>query len=223
MAFEGTKPKQKIFKSNPLQDVQLRRPVKGLLDFLQWKGFVGDDDILVLTDNKGKTVGYLDMVTILGKDLDFVYGQGSDGASQIIRDYNSFLRSYLMDFDILITQMPADTQDQQSSWAFELAKLENELRHYEKGSRAYDQGLIRRKELKRQLGRARFVQNNIEHEAYTAFIYGETEKETRRLREQFKHTGGSALDTRKMEREQKEYILAVLQDPTRQLKGGTDE
>lgn len=215
MAFK-TASKKPLFK-----DVQLRRPIKNELDFLNWKSFTGRDDLLVLCDNKGTTTGYMDMVTILGKDLDFIYGAGSEGASTILKDYHLLLKVFLSDFDILITQMPADTGKQQVSWSNMLGKLEQELRTLDPKTNAYEQALIRRDLLRTQLRNIRDVEHKVMHEAYTAFIYGKTEQETRRNRDTFRNVGGTALETRLMQRKQKEYILEVLLDPTRQLKGET--
>lgn len=213
MAF-NKKQKQPFFK-----DIQMKRPVNKLTAFLRWKGFEGTDDLLVLSDANGDTTGYLEMITIYGKDLDFVYGKGSAGASQIIQDYHSFLRTYLEDFDILITQMPADARVQTTSWSNELAKIEQEMGATSPQNKRYKQLLMRHKIVKTELNHTRFVEQNLSHEAYTAFVYGETKAEVRQQRQAFMNSGGTALSTSLMTRKQKEFILSIMMDPTIQLKG----
>lgn len=202
------------------KDVQLHRAKKGLLGYLQWKGFTDDDDqLLKLTNHEGETIGYLDMLEVLGKDLDYVYGAGSDAASQIVYGYQTLLNTYTEDFDILITQMPADTHVQQQNFSRLLQEINVTIQQTSKDAPNYKQLLQRRKVAQRQLNHAQFVADHIDHEAYTVFIYGDTAADTIRLRQQFKQLGGSAVTTRDKPLADKEAVLALLANPGRQLYG----
>ena len=105
--------KAKKQKFSLKQLAELRRPQVGVLDLLPFKRFEGDDNLLVLAGENKQDAGYMDMLTIYGKDLDFVYGVGSEGASNIIRDYHLLLNTFTSDFDIIITRMAAETTIQQ--------------------------------------------------------------------------------------------------------------
>ena len=81
----GFKQKKKN-KLSIKQLAELQRPQVSLLDLLPFKRSEGKDNLLVLSGEDKKDAGYMDMLTIYGKDLDFVYGVGSEGASNITRE-----------------------------------------------------------------------------------------------------------------------------------------
>lgn len=196
--------------------VELRRPKVDALSLLPYKRFVGEDNLLLLVDEKGEEAGYMEMLTILGKDLDFVYGQNSEGASAIIRDYHLLLNTYTTDFDIVITQMAAETTVQQRAWLAQRDTISTQLAS-ERDPRKYKQLQIRYQLVERQLASLRHVAEKVKHQSYTAFIYGDSVEETRLHRDIFMSSGGQAITTKTMSLDKKHTMLAILQDPTQQL------
>jgi len=195
---------------------ELRRPKVDALSLLPYKRFVGEDNLLLLVDEKGEEAGYMEMLTILGKDLDFVYGQNSEGASAIIRDYHLLLNTYTTDFDIVITQMAAETTVQQRAWLAQRDTISTQLAS-EHDPRKYKQLQVRYQLVERQLASLRHVAEKVKHQSYTAFIYGDSVEETRLHREIFMSSGGQAITTKTMSLDKKHTMLAILQDPTQQL------
>lgn len=196
--------------------VELRRPKVDALSLLPYKRFVGEDNLLLLVDERGEEAGYMEMLTILGKDLDFVYGQNSEGASAIIRDYHLLLNTYTTDFDIVITQMAAETTVQQRAWLAQRDTISTQLAS-ERDPRKYKQLQIRYQLVERQLASLRHVAEKVKHQSYTAFIYGDSVEETRLHRDIFMSSGGQAITTKTMSLDKKHTMLAILQDPTQQL------
>ncbi|WP_270319475.1 hypothetical protein [Weissella cibaria] len=195
---------------------ELRRPKVDALSLLPYKRFVGEDNLLLLVDEKGEEAGYMEMLTILGKDLDFVYGQNSEGASAIIRDYHLLLNTYTTDFDIVITQMAAETTVQQRAWLAQRDTISTQLAT-ERDPRKYKQLQVRYQLVERQLASLRHVAEKVKHQSYTAFIYGDSVEETRLHRDIFMSSGGQAITTKTMSLDKKHTMLAILQDPTQQL------
>ncbi|MGY4735456.1 hypothetical protein ACU6W1_05990 [Weissella cibaria] len=195
---------------------ELRRPKVDALSLLPYKRFVGEDNLLLLVDEKGEEAGYMEMLTILGKDLDFVYGQNSEGASAIIRDYHLLLNTYTTDFDIVITQMAAETNVQQRAWLAQRDTISTQLAT-ERDPRKYKQLQVRYQLVERQLASLRHVAEKVKHQSYTAFIYGDSVEETRLHRDIFMSSGGQAITTKTMSLDKKHTMLAILQDPTQQL------
>lgn len=195
---------------------ELRRPKVDALSLLPYKRFVGEDNLLLLVDEKGEEAGYMEMLTILGKDLDFVYGQNSEGASAIIRDYHLLLNTYTTDFDIVITQMAAETTVQQRAWLAQHDTISTQLAS-ERDPRKYKQLQVRYQLVERQLASLRHVAEKVKHQSYTAFIYGDSVEETRLHRDIFMSSGGQAITTKTMSLDKKHTMLAILQDPTQQL------
>lgn len=195
---------------------ELRRPKVDALSLLPYKRFVGEDNLLLLVDEKGEEAGYMEMLTILGKDLDFVYGQNSEGASAIIRDYHMLLNTYTTDFDIVITQMAAETTVQQRAWLAQRDTISTQLAS-ERDPRKYKQLQVRYQLVERQLASLRNVAEKVKHQSYTAFIYGDSVEETRLHRDIFMSSGGQAITTKTMSLDKKHTMLAILQDPTQQL------
>ena len=195
---------------------ELRRPKVDALSLLPYKRFVGEDNLLLLVDEKGEEAGYMEMLTILGKDLDFVYGQNSEGASAIIRDYHLLLNTYTTDFDIVITQMAAETTVQQRAWLAQRDTISTQLAS-ERDPRKYKQLQVRYQLVERQLANLRHVAEKVKHQSYTAFIYGDSVEETRLHRDIFMSSGGQAITTKTMSLDKKHTMLAILQDPTQQL------
>ncbi|AWF95690.1 hypothetical protein [Weissella cibaria] len=195
---------------------ELRRPKVDALSLLPYKRFVGEDNLLLLVDEKGEEAGYMEMLTILGKDLDFVYGQNSEGASAIIRDYHLLLNTYTTDFDIVITQMAAETTVQQRAWLAQRDTISTQLAS-ERDPRKYKQLQVRYQLVERQLASLRHVAEKVKHQSYTAFIYGDSVEETRLHRDIFMSSGGQAITTKTMSLDKKHTMLAILQDPTQQL------
>lgn len=209
--------KRKSSKVLNAKDVVSFRSTMPLVSLLPWQKFEGTDNLLRLANEDGEPDGYLDMLSIEGKDLDFVYGVGSDGASRIIQDYHMLLNTYLSDFDILITKMPASTTIQQRSWINNRDQILKELQN------SSDVNL--REQLQRRymaaekiVGKLQTVEDVVVHQAYTALIYGDSMRETRENRDSFIRLGGMAINAKRVSLKQKKNILSMLQDPTRQLK-----
>ncbi|MFH0349141.1 hypothetical protein ACG92U_02570 [Leuconostoc citreum] len=59
---------------------------------------------------------YADMLNLPGKDLDFLNAEGDKSSNAIIADFHQLLSVYVEDFDIFVSQLPADTRIQQVSW-----------------------------------------------------------------------------------------------------------
>lgn len=208
--------KAKKQKFSLKQLAELRRPQVGVLDLLPFKRFEGDDNLLVLAGENKQDAGYMDMLTIYGKDLDFVYGVGSEGASNIIRDYHLLLNTFTSDFDIIITRMAAETTIQQRAWLANRQAIDQEMAETT-DQRRYRQLQLRYQLVTRQIESLRHVAENVKHQSYTAFIYGESSAETRTAREIFMSSGGRAITAQPMSLDKKKTMLQILQDPTQQL------
>ena len=208
--------KAKKQKFSLKQLAELRRPQVGVLDLLPFKRFEGDDNLLVLAGENKQDAGYMDMLTIYGKDLDFVYGVGSEGASNIIRDYHLLLNTFTSDFDIIITRMAAETTIQQRAWLANRQAIDQEMAQTT-DQRRYRQLQLRYQLVTRQIESLRHVAENVKHQSYTAFIYGESSAETRTAREIFMSSGGRAITAQPMSLDKKKTMLQILQDPTQQL------
>ena len=208
--------KAKKQKFSLKQLAELRRPQVGVLDLLPFKRFEGDDNLLVLAGENKQDAGYMDMLTIYGKDLDFVYGVGSEGASNIIRDYHLLLNTFTSDFDIIITRMAAETTIQQRAWLANRQAIDQEMARTT-DQRRYRQLQLRYQLVTRQIESLRHVAENVKHQSYTAFIYGESAAETRTAREIFMSSGGRAITAQPMSLDKKKTMLQILQDPTQQL------
>ena len=208
--------KAKKQKFSLKQLAELRRPKVGVLDLLPFKRFEGDDNLLVLAGENKQDAGYMDMLTIYGKDLDFVYGVGSEGASNIIRDYHLLLNTFTSDFDIIITRMAAETTIQQRAWLANRQAIDQEMAQTT-DQRRYRQLQLRYQLVTRQIESLRHVAENVKHQSYTAFIYGESAAETRTAREIFMSSGGRAITAQPMSLDKKKTMLQILQDPTQQL------
>lgn len=208
--------KAKKQKFSLKQLAELRRPQVGVLDLLPFKRFEGDDHLLVLAGENKQDAGYMDMLTIYGKDLDFVYGVGSEGASNIIRDYHLLLNTFTSDFDIIITRMAAETTIQQRAWLANRQAIDLEMAQTT-DKRRYRQLQLRYQLVTRQIESLRHVAENVKHQSYTAFIYGESAAETRTAREIFMSSGGRAITAQPMSLDKKKTMLQILQDPTQQL------
>lgn len=211
MSFKQKKPKKTLSISKMAETV---RPKVPLLEILPFKHFEGTDNLLVLADDTGKDGSYLDMLTIIGKDLDFVYGANSEGAGRIIWDYHMLLNVYTTDFDILITQISAETVVQQQAW---LANRDRIAMAQETDTCRYRQLQIQYELTDRQIKNLRHVAEKVKHQSYTAFIYGDNTAEARLNRDIFMNSGGQAITTKKMSLEKKKTMLSILQDPTQQL------
>ncbi|MFL2043606.1 hypothetical protein [Weissella hellenica] len=208
--------KAKKQKFSLKQLAELRRPQVGVLDLLPFKRFEGDDNLLVLAGENKQDAGYMDMLTIYGKDLDFVYGVGSEGASNIIRDYHLLLNTFTSDFDIIITRMAAETTIQQRAWLANRQAIDQEMAQTT-DQRRYRQLQLRYQLVNCQIESLRHVAENVKHQSYTAFIYGESAAETRTAREIFMSSGGRAITAQPMSLDKKKTMLQILQDPTQQL------
>lgn len=188
-----------------------------LYEFIPYSKLVGPDNLLELRDSaKGITsdpTGYMDMLTILGKDLYFMDGSSGIDSTDMIRGFDELLTTYVGDWDIVIAQMPAETSVQQASWGRELSKINEELNNAQT-ERAYLQILARREIALGEIAMGQQVEDMVTHEEYTAFIYGETQAETRQLRQEFQEKGGVAIQTRRMSKERKQSLLKLINDPT---------
>ena len=83
--------------------------------------------------------------------------------------------------------------------------------------RRYRQLQLRYQLVTRQIESLRHVAENVKHQSYTAFIYGESAAETRTAREIFMSFGGRAITAQPMSLDKKKTMLQILQDPTQQL------
>jgi hypothetical protein len=211
MAFK--KKRSRVLNAKDVVSFRAQMP---LISMLPWQKFEGSDNLLRLANEDGEHDGYMEMLTIEGKDLDFVYGVGSDGASRIIQDYHTLLNTYLSDFDIIITKMPASTTIQQRSWIIIRDQILTDLQNTS-DAKLLDQLQRRYKAAERIINDLHTVEEAVVHQAYTAFIYGNTPSETREQRETFIRLGGTAINASRMSLKQKKNILSMLQDPTRQL------
>ncbi|MFH7316281.1 hypothetical protein ACHWP0_07800 [Weissella cibaria] len=208
------KKRESIFSKVKL--AELSRPKVDALSLFPYKRFEGEDNLLALVDETGADAGYMDMLTIIGKDLDFVYGVNSEGASAIIRDYHLLLNTYTTDFDIVITQMPAETSTQQRAWVAQRDLISQQIA-MERDTRKYKQLQVRYQIVERQLAALRNVADKVKHQAYTAFIHGDSPAELRLNREIFMSSGGRAITTKTMSLEKKKLMLSIMEDPTQQL------
>ncbi|MCS9992733.1 hypothetical protein EFL69_06520 [Weissella confusa] len=208
------KKREPIFSKVKL--AELSRPKVDALSLFPYKRFEGEDNLLALVDETGADAGYMDMLTIIGKDLDFVYGVNSEGASAIIRDYHLLLNTYTTDFDIVITQMPAETSTQQRAWVAQRDIISQQIAT-ERDTRKYKQLQVRYQIVERQLAALRYVADKVKHQAYTAFIYGDSPAELRLNRDIFMSSGGRAIKTKTMSLEKKKLMLSIMEDPTQQL------
>ncbi|GAK31058.1 hypothetical protein WOSG25_070350 [Weissella oryzae SG25] len=208
--------KKKESRTLNVKDVVAFRQSLPLVSLLPWQSFEGTDNLLRLANSEGESEGYMEMLSIEGKDLDFVYGKGTDGASRIIQDYHTLLNTYVNDFDIVITRMAASTTKQQRSWINTRDRILQDLQtvHNDKARERLQKRYLGVQKILRQL---EIVEDVVVHQAYTVFIYGETMAETRERRELFTRLGNQAVKTGKMSLKQKKDILAMLQDPTQQL------
>lgn len=195
---------------------ELKRKVAGIKTVLPFKRFEGPDNLLVLADEEGKDAGYMEMLTILGKDLDFVFGVNSEGSTNIIRDFHTFLNTYTTDFDIVITQMAAETTTQQNAWLAVRDRVSAEMA-VERDAKRYKQLQVRYQLAEKEIGRLKTVADKVKHQSYMAFIYGDSAQEARMYRDIFMGSGGRAITSKQISLDKKKTMLQILQDPSLQL------
>ena len=94
---------------------------------------------------------YADMLNLPGKDLDFLNAEGDKSSNAIIADFHQLLSVYVEDFDIFVSQLPADTRIQQASWGQELVRVESQLNSVDLDDRHYQQLLMMRQTILQEI------------------------------------------------------------------------
>jgi hypothetical protein len=165
---------------------------------------------------------YLDMLNIPGKDLDFISSEGVNSDKTVIEAFHRFLTIYVPDFDIIVSQLPADTKTQQSAWSGHLAEIDDELRITD-DQRRYDQLLQQRRYVLMQIETDKNVVEKITHQEYTAFIYADSLKKLDQNRLMFLKEGGQAFQAQTVSVKRKQMILYQINNPADMLNGGQRE
>ncbi|MBK0040771.1 MULTISPECIES: hypothetical protein [unclassified Leuconostoc] len=162
---------------------------------------------------------YLDMLNIPGKDLDFISSDGANSDKSVIESFHRFLTIYVSDFDIIVSQLPADTKTQKAAWSGRLAEIDQALRDVATQAR-YDQLLQQRQYVLMQIETDNNVVEKITHQEYTAFIYGDSIKKLDQYRTMFLTEGGQAFQAQEVSAKRKRMILYQLNNPAEMLTGG---
>lgn len=204
-----------------LQNVQIRtkrRKKLSIVDMIGYSKFVGKDNLLELRDPKDaanpEVIGYMDMITIIGKDLNFLDDSNGSEDIDIIRGFYELLSSYVDDWDSIVSQMPADTSIQQAAWATNLDAISKEMGETTDSQR-YQQLQARYQLTLNEMEMDKVIVDKVTHQTYVAFIYGNTKGETRRLVKEFKALGGNSVVTEKMPLIRKEMMLKLFNNPKR--------
>ena len=160
---------------------------------------------------------FMDMLNLPGKDLDFLNKDGQNGALDILRDFHRLLTVYTPDFDIKVSQMPAETKKQQAAWATQLATIDNDLRQ-DNTQRQYNQLLMRRQWIIDEINYAKTHVASIRHQDYTIFLYAETLAELTRYRNKFIAESHMAFDPKPISLIRKKAILYQINNPGDNIK-----
>lgn len=217
MALSTKKEKQKLSKTiGDVFSTVRKREEFDFTNFFTAKRLVKPENLLELKDD----MGFVAFLNIPGKDLDFINSDGDNGAAEVIRKYHYFLNVYLDDWDVIISQLPADTTQQQISWADNVDKINIEMAFEYDDPRKYDQILARRKFSENQIYINRGAGEIITHQDYTALIHGKTITETMELREKFIEVGGAALNPTPLSTERIEMLIKLINDPVQNIDEG---
>lgn len=189
-----------------------RHPVP-IWNFLPYKKILSQrPNYLLLADDT-----YLEMMNLPGKDLDFLNADGFDGSNQTIIDYYALLSAYTADFDILISQLPADTRLQQSAWGQRLNEIESELMQPISDQKRTQLIAARNwasSEMKTDLN----IVSQVTHQEYTLFLYGDTIKQLDERKQMFLNLSRSAFTPTSINVERKEMILRQINNPGDRLE-----
>ncbi|CAM3168040.1 hypothetical protein [Leuconostoc rapi] len=168
---------------------------------------------ILLTDDT-----YADMLNLPGKDLDFLNAEGDKSSNAIIADFHQLLSIYVEDFDIFVSQLPADTRIQQASWGHELVKIENELNSADLDDRHYQQLLMMRQTILQEINIEKNVVGDIKHQEYTAVIYGKTIAALEKNRRDFIAHAGMAFTPEPVSLARKKMVMYQINNPGETLE-----
>lgn len=212
----GIKAKQKQ-KSNALtkvkQSITNRKPIPMYFalpykDILNQKG----NPILLADDT------YADMLNLPGKDLDFLNTDGDKSSNAIIADFHQLLSVYVDDFDIFVSQLPADTRRQQAAWGQELVAVEDELNRGGLDDRHYQQLLMMRHTILQEISIEKNIVGDIKHQEYTAVIYGKTTAALEKNRRDFISHAGMAFTPEPVSLARKKMVMYQINNPGETLE-----
>lgn len=161
---------------------------------------------------------YADLLNLPGKDLDFLDAEGANSSKSIIADFHTLLSTYLEDFDIKISQLPADTRVQQATWGKELIKVEAQMSDDSLDERHYNQLLQMRQTILREISLEKDVVSDIKHQEYTAVIYGKTLAALEKNRRDFIANAGLAFTPEPVTLERKKMVLYQINNPGETLE-----
>lgn len=212
MALKNKNQKKVNNFSKIIQKRSNRKPVP-IWNFLPYKRILPQrPHYLLLADDT-----YLEMMNLPGKDLDFLNADGFDGSNQTIIDFYALLSAYTPDFDILISQLPADTRVQQSAWGQRLNEIETELAQAQTDQRRTQLIAARNwatAEIKTDIN----IVSQVTHQEYTLFLYGETIKQLDERKRLFLSLCRKAFTPNSISVERKEMILQQINNPGDRLE-----
>ncbi|CAK1253719.1 hypothetical protein [Fructobacillus tropaeoli] len=212
MALKNTNKQKTRNLTKIIQKRSDRKPVS-VWDFLPYKKFlVQRPNYLLLADDT-----YLEMMNLPGKDLDFLNADGFDGSNQTIIDFYALLSAYTPDFDILISQLPADTKLQQSAWGQRLNDIEAELMQPISDQRR-TQLIAARNWATAEIQTDMNIVSQVTHQEYTLFLYGDTIKQLDERKQLFLSLSRSAFTPTTINVERKEMILRQINNPGERLE-----
>lgn len=212
MALKNKNQKRVNNFSKIIQKRSNRKPVP-IWKFLPYKKILSQrPNYLLLADDT-----YLEMMNLPGKDLDFLNADGFDGSNQIIVDFYALLSAYTPDFDILISQLPADTRVQQSAWGQRLNEIEKELSQRISDQRR-TQLIAARNWANSEIQTDINIVSQVTHQEYTLFLYGETIKQLEERKRLFLSLSRTAFTPAPISVERKEMILRQINNPGDRLE-----
>ncbi|GAK31548.1 hypothetical protein WOSG25_110260 [Weissella oryzae SG25] len=191
-----------------------------LTQFIAYKKIYRDRENVVELNND---LGFITFLNIPGRDLDFINSEGTEGAAEVIAQYHRFLNVYLDDWDVIISQLPADTTEQKLAWLDLQNRIDQELAQIQ-DQRLYDQALARRQFATEQIQIAINVGEQITHQDYTAVVHGNSISSVLEKRERFMQEAANSLSPTPMKYERIMMLLRQLNNPTENIEaGGVDE
>ena len=213
MGLKTTKQKRSLNLTYVKNKIESHQPIPVYL-FLPYKDILNrkGQPILLQDDT------YADLLNLPGKDLDFLDSDGINSSKSIIADFHKLLSTYLEDFDIKISQLPADTRTQQASWGKELIKVETQMGVKNLDERHYNQLLQMRQTILREISLEKDVVSDIKHQEYTAVIYGKTLAALEKNRRDFIANAGLAFTPEPVSLERKKLVLYQINNPGENLE-----
>jgi len=161
---------------------------------------------------------YADMLNLPGKDLDFLNAEGDKSSNAIIADFHQLLSVYVEDFDIFVSQLPADTRIQQASWGQELVSVESQLNSGDLDDRHYQQLLMMRQTILQEINIEKNVVGDIKHQEYTAVIYGKTLAALDKNRRDFMAHAGMTFTPEPVSINRKKMVMYQINNPGETLE-----